>query len=606
MCGLARGGIVRREMPTPKAEVRTLAALWSRAVAEAPSTPAFLVQGRGGWREVSWQEAGQSVDELAAGFLALGIRRGERVAILARTRLEWTLCDWALIAIGALPVPIYPTSSALECSYVLGNCGARFVVCEDAEQEAKVAPARRELEALEQLILFEGGSDRGALGLSELRERGRALLAADPGAVERARAEAGEEDVLTIVYTSGTTGPPKGCLLSNRNYFATVEMVAGVEGLVEPGDCALLYLPLAHTFARLVEFLAAATHLTIAFCPEPATIPNALREVRPTLLPSVPRLYERLAAAIRAGIEERQGLRRTVAAWALRVGYRASARRRQGRRYSPLLALEHALAERLVLVRVRQRLGGRLRIAISGGAPLAKELAEFFHALGFCVLEGYGLTECTTAATFNRPGRYRLGTAGPPLEGVELRLAEDGEILIRGEIVFGGYYHNEEATREVLTEDGWLRTGDLGVLDADGFLTITDRKKDIIVTTGGKNFSPQNIEIALEASPYVNQALVVGDRRPYLVALLALDDEAVRKAAHDEKEARALVEQAVAEVNRKLGRAGQVRRFAILPRPFSQEESELTPTLKLRRRVCAEHFRDEIDRLYAGSSAGSL
>ncbi len=582
----------------------TLGALWLRSLATAPATPAFLVQEQGGWREIGWQEAGRSVEELAAGFLALGVDRGERVAILSRTRLEWTLCDWALIAIGALPVPLYPTSSALECAYILGNSGARILVCEDAEQEAKVAPARSELGALERLIVLEGASGPDALPLAELREQGRALLAADPDGVERMRAQIGADDPLTIVYTSGTTGPPKGCVLSNRNYVAMVEMVRRVDGLIEPGDRVLLHLPLAHTFARLVEFLAADAHMTIAFCPEAAGIPQALREVRPTILPSVPRLWDRLAAAIRHGLGERRGADRALAGWALRVGARASECREQRRRHPPGLALQLALADRLVLARVRARLGGRLRVAISGGAPLPRELGRFFDALGVPVLEGYGLTECTTAATFNRPRHYRFGSAGPALDGVELRIAADGEIEIRGENVFAGYFRDEQATREALTGDGWLRSGDLGELDADGFLTITDRKKDLIVTAGGTNVSPQNLEAALEASPYIAQACVVGDRRPYLVALLALEDDALGEDAQNEEEVLALVEQAVAEVNAERGRAEQLRRFAVVPRPFSEERGELTPTLKLRRRVCEEHYRDEIERLYTGASGG--
>ena len=588
------------DMPDAGLRVRTLAAVWSNAVAEAPKTPAFLVPGPDGWREVGWAEAGRSVEGLAAGLLALGIRREDRVAILSRTRLEWTLCDWALIAIGALPVPIHPTSSALECAYVLGNCGARVVVCEDAAQEAKVAPARSELEALGQLILIEGESGPGALALGELRELGRRLLASDPGAVERAGSEVREEDPLTIVYTSGTTGPPKGCVLTNRNYAAAVEAVLRVEGLIEPGDCGLLHLPLAHSFARLVEFLGPAGRLTIAFCPEPAQIPDAFREVRPTLLPSVPRFYERLAAAIRAGLGERRGPGRSLAEWALGVGYRASACREKGRRYPLALVLEHALADRVVLARVRKRFGGRLRILISGGAPLARETARFFDALGICLLEGYGLAECASVATVNRPGRYRLGSAGLPLDGVELRIAADGEILVRSETVFAGYYRDEEATREALSEDGSLRSGDLGELDSDGFLTITGRKKDIIVTAGGDNVSPQNIELALESSPFIAQAFVVGDRRPYLVALLALDEEAVSRAAASGGQTSVLVEQAVAGVNRTQGRAAQIRRFAVVRRPFSEQRSELTPTLKLRRRVCEEHYHDEIEQLYRG------
>lgn len=578
----------------------TMAAAWVDALAAAHSAPAFLVRAKGGWRELNWEEAGHSVEELGAGFLSLGVGRGDRVAILSRTRVEWTLCDWALIAIGALAVPIYPTSSALECGYILGNSGARFVVCEDEAQLWKVAPALRELEALSQLILLEGDGGQDALSFEALRERGRELLASDPGAVDSARAKIEADDPLTIVYTSGTTGPPKGCVLSNRNYVAAVEAVLAVEGLVSPGDRALLHLPLAHSFGRLVEFIGPAAQMTIAFCPEPAQIPDALRELRPTLVPSVPRLYERLVSAIRAGIDERRGLQRRVLLRAVEVGRRASDRRQRQRRLSPLLALQLVLLDRLVLAAVRARLGGRLRIAISGGAPLATDTAQFLDSLGVRVLEGYGLTECSSIATVNRPGRYHLGSAGLPLDGVELRIADDGEILIRSETVFRGYYRDEEATREALTDDGWLRTGDLGALDADGFLTITDRKKDIIVTGGGDNVAPQNIELALEASPYIAQALVVGDRRPYLVALLTLDRDALDRVAPARQQA--LVSEAVAEVNAGLSRAAQVRRFTVLPRPFSERESELTPTLKLRRRVCEEHYRDEIERLYGRRS----
>ena len=578
----------------------TLTELWCRAVERPPSRIAFLVEEGGAWREVGWAEAGSLVDEVAAGLLALGIGAGDRVAILSRTRFEWALCDWALISIGALVVPIYPTSSALECAFLLGNSGARFLVCENAAQHAKVAPTRRELEALEQVIAFEPlGSD--AVSLEELRRRGRELLRGRPVAVAEARGRIVADDVLTIVYTSGTIGPPKGCVLTHRNYRAMVDMVLGVRGLVEPGDRTLLFLPLAHTFARLVEFLGPATGLTIAFCPEASAVPGALTEVRPTIFPSVPRLFEKVRAAIESSLDESRGARGRLARWALATGYEASERTCAGRRLPPGLALRHALADRLVLARVRARLGGRLRFAISGGAPLAGDVAEFFHALGILILEGYGLTESTTAATMNRPDAFRFGTVGPALPGVELAIADDGEILVRGENVFSGYYRDDESTGAVLTENGWLRTGDVGALDADGFLTITDRKKDIIVTAAGKNVAPQNLEAALRSSRYVSDALVLGDRRPYLVALIALDREEAGRVAHGEDELHALAAEAVAQANRDRAPFEQVRKFVVLPQDFSAELNELTPTLKVRRHVCEEHFRQQIERLYAGA-----
>ncbi|HUE95048.1 MAG TPA: long-chain fatty acid--CoA ligase [Longimicrobiaceae bacterium] len=568
----------------------SVAELWP-ARTRPPAGAAYLVEEGGAWAEKGWPEVTREVEELAAGFLSLGLEKGDRVALLGRTRVEWALCDWALISIGAIVVPIYPTSSAVECAYILGNCGSRVIVCEDREQADRIESARRELEALEQVILFEE--------IEHLCGRGRALLADDPDAVERRRRGVAEDDTLTIVYTSGTTGPPKGCALTQRNYRAMVEMVQEVEGLVRPGDRVLLHLPLAHTFARLVSFLGPATGVTIAFCPDVAAIPQALTAVRPTLFPTVPRLYEKLAATVRANVEEAGGAKGRLARWALATGARASEHRLAGRRLPPVLAVERALADRLVLAKVRGRLGGELRFCISGGAPLAAEVAEFFHALGIVILEGYGLTECTTAATFNRPGSYRFGTVGQALPGVEVRIASDGEVLIRGENVFQGYYRDEEATRSVLTPDGWLATGDIGELDPDGFLTITDRKKDLIVTAGGKNVSPQSIENALKGSRYVSEALVVGDRRPYLVALLAIDHDEVGKVARTEEDAHALIEHEVEKANADRGQVEQVRRFAILPRELSQEASELTPTLKVRRHVCQEHFREEIERLYA-------
>ncbi len=568
----------------------TICEIWERAVAEPASTPAYLVRERGRWREVGWEEAGRRVDELAAGFLALGIRKGDRVAVLSRTRLEWALTDFALVSIGAVVVPMYSTSSADELLHVLADSGARAVVCENREQLAKIAAVRDGLPALEHVVAIEDADDGGATAWAEVRAPDRELVA-------QARAGIDEEDVLTIIYTSGTTGSPKGCVLTHRNLTATVAGAQEIEGLCRPGDVAVLFLPLAHVFARVVHYLGPSVPITIAFVPDVRAVTRALEELRPTVFPSVPRLYEKVHATVTGAFDAATGARRALIDWALRVGYRASRLRQEGKRYPPGLALQFRLADRLVFSKVKGRLGGRVRTSVSGGAPLAREVAEFFDALDIPILEGYGLTECAVAAV-NRPKRYRFGTVGLPLPGVDVRLEDDGEILLKGANVFAGYHGDETATRAVLEEDGWLRTGDVGRLDAHGFLTITDRKKELIVTAAGKNVSPANIETELRLSPYVSYAVVVGDRRPFVVALITLDEAEVEKLG--DAEARARVAEAVEAVNAKRNPDERVRRWAILPRDFTEEHGELTPTLKVRRRVVEEHFRDEIERLYAG------
>ena len=387
-------------------------------------------------------------------------------------------------------------------------------------------------------------------------------------------------------------------MILNRNYSEMVGTIDRIETFLLPTDIMLLYLPLAHNFGRLMHLLGAHLGFTIAFCPDPRRLGEVMPQVRPTVLPTVPRVLEKVHTGVSANFDEATGIKRGLIDWALRVGRRVSALRQQGRRLPPGLAVQHRIADLLVYSKVKQRLGGRLRAAISGGAPLAKEIAEFFHALDILVLEGYGQTEGTTASNVNRPTQFKFGTVGPALPGIEVTTAEDGEILVRGQTVFAGYYNDEEATRSVLPGDGWLHTGDVGEIDADGFLTVTDRKKDIIVTAGGKNVSPQNIENSLKNERWISQALVVGDRRPYLTALITLDEEEVMGRADVEK----LVEEAVARVNEDLSHHAQVRRFAILPREFSAEEDEVTPTMKLKRRIVEDHFADEIEKLYAASS----
>ena len=559
---------------------RTIARLWQDAVARGLESPAYLVQEGEEWRPVSWTEAAQAVDEIAHGLLALGVRKGDAFAILASTRLEWVLFDFALGLIGAVGAPIYTNNSPRDAVYVAEHSEAVGVLCEDDEQRAKLAGLD-----LEHVLTFAD--------LPALRERGRAHAEEHPRAVEEAAAAIDENDLFTFIYTSGTTGPPKACMILHRNYYTMVDEVRQVQDFTVTDDVMLLYLPLAHNFGRCLTLLGAHIGYTIAFCPDPYAVGDALPALRPTVFPSVPRVYEKVHTAVTAKFDEATGAKRRLIDWALDVGGKVSKLREAGRSVPPLLGLQHKVAERLVYAKVKSRLGGNLRIGVSGGAPLAKEIIEFFAALDVIILEGYGLTECTTGATINRPTRYRFGSVGPALPGVELRIADDGEVLIKTDTVFAGYFKDEEATREVLSEDGWLRSGDVGQLDEEGFLTITDRLKDILVTAGGKNVAPQNLENALKTHAVISQALVVGDRRPYVAALITLSEDV------DPKGAAPAVQRAVDQVNSELSRYEQIKRFTILPRDFTLEAGEVMPTLKLKRRVCLEHFAAEIEALYS-------
>jgi long-chain acyl-CoA synthetase len=559
---------------------RTIGALWRKAVAEERTTPAYLAEEEGGWREVSWEEAARRVEDIAFGLLALGIKKGDVFGIMSPTRLEWALVDFALARVGAVTAPIYATSSASDCAYMLGLVEAIGVFVDDGCRD--LVPALPHVLSLE--------------ALEDLEERGRAYRDQHPEALEQAESAIGEEDLFTFIYTSGTTGAPKACMIRHRNYYA---MAATVELLPEftlEEDLMLLYLPLAHNFGRLLVLLGAYEGYTIAFLADPYATAEALPKVEPTVLPSVPRLYEKVHTRIQGQFDSATGLRRRLVDWALKVGYEAGPYKLRGEPLPGGLARRHRIADRLVYSKVKERLGGRLRIAISGGAPLAPEIAEFFLALDILILEGYGLSECTTACSVNLPGRVKFGTVGPVLPGFEVKTAEDGEILIRSETVFAGYYRDEEATREVLDDAGWLHSGDIGEIDEDGYLRITDRKKDIIVTAGGKNLAPQNLENALKSAKLVSQALVVGDRRPYVVALIALDEDEAGGMPPEDRET--AVHEIVEGVNRNRSRYEQIKRFAIVPRDFSAEEGELTPTMKVKRRIVEQNFAEEIEQLY--------
>jgi long-chain acyl-CoA synthetase len=585
---------------------RTLAGLAASAAARR-SGAALRHKVAGRWDGISYPQLGEAVAEIAKGLIALGIERGERVSILSDTRPEWTLVDLGSLAAGATVAPIYQTNSAGECAYVLSHSEARLVFCEDDAQLAKVAAVREQCPALEHVVAFDGSID-GSISLAELRELGRSV---DQAALDARIGSVSPDDVATLVYTSGTTGPPKGCMLTHANIVATMDMY--VERInFDDTHTVFMFLPLAHALARVAQMVSLDVGATIAYWErDPAKILENLAEVRPSHFPSVPRVFEKIYTAAESGMEDQTRVKRALARWALRTGREARQLERRGGRLGPLARRRYRLADRLVLSKVRALFGGELQLALTGAAPIARDVLEFFDSCGIPVLEGYGMTESCAASTLNSMGEQRFGTVGKPLPGSKVKIAGDGEILMHGPHVFRGYYKDADATADVLADEGWLRTGDLGRLDDDGYLSIIGRKKDIIITSSGKNITPSNIENELKESRWISEAVVYGDGRPYLVALIALDpDELAALAARLGTEPDAAdmarddrviaeIQAAVDEANSHFARIEQVKRFAILEHGLSQAAGELTPTLKVKRAVVYGRAADTIDNLYS-------
>ncbi len=585
----------------------TLADLLPRAAQLYGDTRAIVYKDGGEWVSRSFREVEETVRSLALGLIDLGVEPGEKVSILANTRPEWTYFDFAALSIGAIVVPIYQTNSPQECQYVLENSDAKVVVVEDDEQLEKIRAVRDKLPLLEQVVRITGAGD-GAISMQDLAARGAGR---DASEWERRWRAVGPDDVCTFIYTSGTTGPPKGCVITHGNYRSMLDMV-NETSTIEPEDLTYLYLPLAHSFALLIQLGSFDLGATIAYWErDPLKIMPDLAELRPTYFPSVPRIFEKIYTMATSTMEKEGGLKRAVFDWSIRVGGRVRELERQGRQPGFLLRKQYEFADKQVLSKIRGLFGGKLRLAVSGAAPISPDILRFFDAAGVLVLEGWGMTETSTAATISTPEDFKIGTIGKPFPGCEVRIAADGEILVKGPNVFQGYYKNEEATRETIV-DGWLHTGDLGAIDPDGFIRITGRKKDIIITAGGKNITPANLESEIKQHPLVSQCVVVGDRRPYLVALVTLDpEEAVAYAGEHglpedpaqlaaDGEVRAAIEAHLAKVNEKFARVEQVKRIAILPEDLSQESGELTPTLKVKRAVVADKHQDEIEQLYVG------
>ena len=589
---------------TPATKSSTLADLLPKAAAEHPSSDVFMFKTDAGtWKTMTFGEALDRVSNLALGLMDWGIVRGDRVAILGSTRAEWTICDLAAMSAGATVVPIYQTNSPAECQYVLEHSGSRVVIVENEDQLAKIREIRDSLPDLELVVMMLGSAD-DATAMEELEAKG---AGGDRAALDQRISEVTPDDFCKIVYTSGTTGPPKGCLISHGNYRAMLDMADKVD-ILGPGEKTYLYLPLAHVFALLLQYGVVDVGGCIAYWEGDTTkiVPN-LAEVRPENFPSVPRIFEKVHDMAKAASNE-GGAKGKIFDWALGVGTEYQQAIAEGRSPGALTKLKHGLADKLVLSKIREIFGGNVQLALTGAAPIDPEIITFFHAAGVPVYEAWGMTETSTGGTTNLPGASKVGTVGRALPGVELKLSDEGELLVKGPNVFKGYYRNEEATRETI-RDGWLHTGDIATIDDEGYVSITGRIKEIIITAGGKNITPVNIEAQVKRHPLVAQCVVIGDRRPYLVALVTIDPEtAVTYAEENGKdpaelyrdpEVIASIEAHVDEVNKNLAQVQQVKKISILPRDLSQEAGELTPTLKLKRPVIAEKYDGEIEELYA-------
>ncbi len=557
------------------------------------------------WRELTYEQAGAAIEEVALGLAELGIAPGDRVAILADTRLEWTLASYGITAAGAVVVPVYPTNSPRECQWVLGNSGARAVFCENSQQRAKIDEVASELPELAHKIGIE--PDAGDLSLAQLRERG---TGGDRDELARRRSAVAPEDPYTIIYTSGTTGPPKGVVLTQRNAMSVCEMVQELE-FVGPDERTYLYLPLAHAFALTAQLASYDLgSMIIYYGRDTKRIIEELVETRPTYLPSVPRIFEKLyTAAIKMRDQSPDGDRGGFEQ-AVKLGVDVRRRRRAGEDVPDELARAFEAADERLYSRVRALFGGEIIQAVTGAAPIAAEILEFFYACGVPVLEGWGMTETTAVGTVCTLDKLKFGTVGRPMPGVEITIADDDqEILVRGPNVFSEYWLNPEATEQTFV-DGWLQTGDVGELDDDGFLKITGRKKDIIITAGGKNLTPANIENDLKQSRFISHAVMYGDRRPYPVALITLDPEEIVPWAQENGLSDDLAQLAVADevrelVQRELDRANsnyaqveQIKKFAILDHDLSLEQGELTPTLKVKRNVISDRYAELFESLY--------
>jgi long-chain acyl-CoA synthetase len=599
-------------------KTKSLAHLFAKRVSDTPDREAYRYPVDDLWRSMTWRQAGERVTALAAGLLALGLHREERVGILANTRLEWLLADLAVLSAGGATTTVYPSSTAEDCAFILADSQTRYAFVEDEKQLAKLRAHRAEMPSLTKCILIDGKGDGDwAVALADIEAKGRELLARDAKAVDTAIAGIEGSHLATLIYTSGTTGRPKGVRLGHECWAYCADAIDSVR-LWGRDDVQYLWLPMSHSFGKVLMCGHIASGSVTAVDGRIPKLVTNLAVVRPTIMCAVPRIFEKVYNGIIEASKQGHPIKQKIFELAVEAGREGSRMRQRGQEPHGLLRLKLELADRLVFQKIKERFGGRVRYFISGSAPLSREIAEFFHACGILILEGYGLTETSAASFVNRPRRYAFGTVGMPMPGTEVQLAAaDQEILIRSPGVMQGYHNLPEATAEALTPDGWLRTGDIGEVDNKGFLRITDRKKDLIKTSGGKYIAPQAIEGKLKAAcPYFSQVLVHGDKRNFVTALVTLDEDATMKWAREHgfggksyTEVAALpeIKQLLApyfdQVNKGLAKYETIKQFAILPKDLTVDEGELTPSLKVKRKVVEKKYAATLDKMYEGSVA---
>ncbi|MEI7671913.1 MAG: long-chain fatty acid--CoA ligase, partial [Deltaproteobacteria bacterium] len=575
-----------------------------------------VIKRNGAWISITWKEAEEILRRMVLGLLACGISKGDRVGIVSKTRSEWSDADLAILFAGGVTVGIYPTASSTEMGHILQHSDCGLIFIENDRLLEQLIPICREYGLMPKMVLFETTREHlpdGVMRLEEFISIGQELDRREPGQFDVTWRSVTPDDLATIAYTSGTTGPPKGVMITHANlYFTAIHAVMTQD--IDDNDFGIAYLPMTHMLQRLTVYAIFHTRMRGVFAESIEKLIDNFQELKPTMLVGVPRIFEKIYTGILQKIAAASPLRQKVFSWAMSIGSRTAPHRMAGKPLPLSLSIRNAVADRLVFRKIRGVFGGRVKYLISGGAPMPMELLEFFYASGLLILEGYGLTETVAPVSVNRPNDFKFGTVGRLIDGIEAKLAEDGELLLRGQGLFCGYYKDQQATVEAIDREGWFHTGDIADIDTEGFIRITDRKKDIIVTAGGKNIAPQNIEMQIKMLPLISQAMVHGDRRNYLTALITLNEAEIRLknssmslrifhgmsmesiAVHSD--IRRIVAEHIATVNARLAPHEAIRRFAILSNDFTETAGELTPTLKIRRREITRRYQSLLDRLY--------